>query len=701
MKLFDFIKEKIAKIPLSSSTKSGLISFFGGGTYQDNSSYYNGWVYLAVAIISQEVAGIKLKLFKKDKKGNVEQVFDHPSLDLIKDANDFMTQYDLFERLQANQELQGNEYWFLTFAGKTPNGIYPLPPTNVKPIADKYEYVSGYMYTVDGKQFVIPKENIIHFKQFNPSSDIVGFATLEAVKFAAQTDIASKKYNLKYFQNDARPDVVIEIPDSLDPDQEKRILEAWNQNHAGPDRQFRTAVASGGLKINSFQITQRDMEYLEGRKFSRDEIMAIFRVPLTVAGLTGNETYASAKAADYSFGKRTITPKMRRIVNTLNEFLLSLYPDTEGMYFTFESPVTEDRDLVIKGYEAGIRNGWLSINDVRRAEDLPEIEGGEPVMVPFNVQPLGEPKAKQIEVSKPISKAIRSSMETALKVFDESKKKEAKDESPRYPHLAHMDEKQRESFDRQGEYMSKARNERGLEFENQFNSILNELWEGQKQRAINNLIGILNSKNWKAKGPNVIDNEKEIKITFDLLMPLMLALTEKEAEAAMAYLGTEVDQVITPNLRKFIEANAKLLAGEITDVTTKRVRAEVAAGLEAGEAIDDIKERILNSTAFSKARSENIARTETIRAQGKAQIEVWKESGVVEGKLWYTAVDERVCPYCDPMNGKTIGISDSFFKKGDVQTGNDGGTLNLDYEDVGSPPLHPQCRCVLIPQIIS
>jgi hypothetical protein len=46
------------------------------------------------------------------------------------------------------------------------------------------------------------------------------------------------------------------------------------------------------------------------------------------------------------------------------------------------------------------------------------------------------------------------------------------------------------------------------------------------------------------------------------------------------------------------------------------------------------------------SRLEMIVRTETIRASDYATRTAWEESNVVEGKEWFTALDERVCQHC-------------------------------------------------------
>ncbi|GAH42583.1 unnamed protein product, partial [marine sediment metagenome] len=100
-------------------------------------------------------------------------------------------------------------------------------------------------------------------------------------------------------------------------------------------------------------------------------------------------------------------------------------------------------------------------------------------------------------------------------------------------------------------------------------------------------------------------------------------------------------------------------------------------------------------TDASTYRAERIARTETIWGYNHGREEAWIQSDVVEGKEWLTAADERVCPWCDKMNGKTIGLGKNYFDKGDkLKAGRQ--TLKFDFENIQTPPLHANCRCCLI-----
>ena len=100
-------------------------------------------------------------------------------------------------------------------------------------------------------------------------------------------------------------------------------------------------------------------------------------------------------------------------------------------------------------------------------------------------------------------------------------------------------------------------------------------------------------------------------------------------------------------------------------------------------------------------RAEMIARSETIRASNRGANALYQGWGCQQ-KEWLTASDGRVCDFCLPMNGTVIAINGNFFEKGDTMTVKVEDrvlTMHFDYEDVKTPPLHPSCRCCLLPVI--
>lgn len=686
---------KAASLPLLQAQRfgGGFSSFFG--STKSNQELYKGWVFACVNAIINEVAQIDLKLYRLNKDGQKELVVKHPVISLLNNVNPFFTKYTLFEHLQGNQELAGNEYWLLESNSKgVPLEIYPLDPTNVQPVVDPFKYVSSYKYKLENKTYEIPAERIIHFKTYNPASVILGMSTVEAARASIETDEASKLYNKAFFENGANPGVILEYPGNLNKDAMDRLKEAWDSQFSGFKKAYRTAIAQGGLKIHQTDMNHGDMQFVEQRKMSRDEICAMFKVPLEILGVLSTTTYASAKAAEYVFMRRTVKPKLTRIVDTLNEFLLPLFNE-EGLFFEATDPTPNDTVESIAYYQSGINNGWLSPNDVRRMEGLPELTDGENVYLPFSLTPYSQPAAKRINERPSLKSAME---ETAAKIAKnisiELQKITVVDntDKPKEEVLAISNDE----FEARGEAKAAMNAKKAQNYEKLFVATSLKLFDGQKQRAIKNLEKEL-KKGFKAKKLNVLDQSLELDITLDLFTPLFKDLTEKEGRDALDFIGLSPDDfdIDTPAIREFLKANTRKFAGAITEKTSNDLRALIVAGLEQDEGITELTKRIQDYVGFAKSRAEKIARTETTRAQAEAERAAWDESGVVTSLVWYTALDERVDDECAFLHGKEIDIQDSFLTEADL--------LEIGIEpylgDLNGPPLHPNCRCTLLPVV--
>ena len=84
-------------------------------------------------------------------------------------------------------------------------------------------------------------------------------------------------------------------------------------------------------------------------------------------------------------------------------------------------------------------------------------------------------------------------------------------------------------------------------------------------------------------------------------------------------------------------------------------------------------------------RALNIARTETIRSASRGQEQLWdqaKESGLLGAdakRKWIVTRDDRLCPFCEAMQGQVVGLGEQF--------------VSDDLGAVDGPPLHASCRC--------
>jgi HK97 family phage portal protein len=141
------------------------------------------------------------------------------------------------------------------------------------------------------------------------------------------------------------------------------------------------------------------------------------------------------------------------------------------------------------------------------------------------------------------------------------------------------------------------------------------------------------------------------------------------------------------------------LVDELGKTTQVKVATVLSELVDEGATIDEMADE-LETRGFDPGRARRIARTETTRAMNRGQIDAWKQSEVVTGKKWLASPE--ACPFCEQLerSGETKAMDQDFLQVGDSVTA-EGKTLVVDYDAVTGPPLHPNCRCSLVPVLES
>ena len=133
---------------------------------------------------------------------------------------------------------------------------------------------------------------------------------------------------------------------------------------------------------------------------------------------------------------------------------------------------------------------------------------------------------------------------------------------------------------------------------------------------------------------------------------------------------------------------------------SRRVGDTIARGIEELKTTDEVIAD-LEAQGFDEMTAARIARTESVRAYTDGQIEAWRESGVITRKQWL--LSPTSCEFCEiaamEYGEQGVELDQPFFQRGDRIVATDGRELNLAYGDVSGPPLHPFCRCTLVPVI--
>ena len=654
----------------SISTVLGNIGdlFRKATTSRKNNDRYTGIVFGAINAISDSFSATPVKLYRK-MGDDREEVMEHPSLKFLNKPNNFMTGLDLKIDYASNIKISGNVYWAFIQDLEGKDLLLSLDPSRVTVVPSKSGLsILGYIYsTGKGQRVKLGTDVVTHFKTFNPINPFVGIGTIAAAAFEIDSNLASSIWNQKFFENSARPDVAIILDPntSTNPEEVERLKDDWNTKHQGIQNSHKMTLLEGNVKdIKNLQPTNRDMDFVNLKRMTRDEILAIFRVPKAIMAITEDVNRANAEAGAVVFSENTIKPLLRQYVDTLNNFYLIKFPNTENLFFDFDDPTADNRELVLKEETESIKAGILTVNEVRAARGLEPVEGGD-VMIGSTMPSIGE---------------------STVEPKDDLKHKVAKK-------LKSIDV----AFEAKGAMLQKQMLKRTEKFAPRVLKASKDNFSYMEASVLSNL-----KESTKAvKKSKLLNIKKAIGLWISTFNPIVTDIYKQEGQAALAFIGSgEVFDVDTSLVQAEIKNSLKNFSKGVVRTTVVALERELNAGIAKGEGIPKLRKRVQKAFKGMKtSRAEMIARNEVMTASNQAQVNAWKQSGTVERKIWYTALDERVCPYCNGMHGKTVSIDVKFFNKGDQFLGESKRAMKLDYRDIDAPPLHASCRCTVVPEV--
>ncbi len=354
--------------------------------------------YAAVRAKARNIAQVPFRLYQRgsDKPFENEK---HPLVQLFDDVNPHYSRYQLWEAIVTCLDIKGES--FVVKDRETVNGIpvflWPQDPDNFKEQFRGKTFV-GWEFSNDGEKLFLFPEEVIQPKYYNPYSYYRGLSPLKALDTGLKADWSSIKYNKRFFDNDGTPGAVYSTDQQLTDAQYARLQQELVNSRKGVDNAHRAMLMDGGLKISNTAPSSRDMQFLEGRKFSREEIAMVLGVPKPELQLYEDVNYATSRSADLSFWKKTLIPLMVLIEDKFNtDFLYALgfegHFDTAGIDVLNED-LLQKADAATKFYNMGVP---FNVINERLSLGFPPIQGGdEPKQSGFT---LPEPvKGKGLEI---------------------------------------------------------------------------------------------------------------------------------------------------------------------------------------------------------------------------------------------------------------------------------------------------------------
>lgn len=328
----------------------------------------------AVSLISDTIATLPVDSYIR-RDGNRRPYrprpawVDQPDVDMTRQAH--------YQQALVSLLVNGNSYTrvFRNAQGEVVNLVVLDPAT----VEVRRSALGRKLFIVVGEKEALTSEDIVHITDLIEPGALVGMSRVERLKEALGLSSAMQSFASRFFGAGATTQGIIEFPGNLTPDQAKNLREGFDSAHRGFRKAHKTGVLSGGATYKQTTVAPDQAQMLESRRFSVEEIARAFNIPLSMMGVPGTQSYASVEQNAIQFVTHTLRPYIEKLEWSYSRLL----PTEAFIKFNVDGLLRGDFNSRINAYSVGLQAGFMSVNDVRRLEDLSPAEGGDQYRVPL------------------------------------------------------------------------------------------------------------------------------------------------------------------------------------------------------------------------------------------------------------------------------------------------------------------------------
>jgi len=357
-------------------------------------------VFACVNLLASTIASIPLKVYNQARDGDISEAKTNPLFWLLAyKPNRFMTAYDYWLQNVEHILLRGG---FISWKNVASNGkivqLVPLHPDTVtRELTDTGEMlVSGIAQWGPNKYLKFDKMNQSNFFWHNYRT-LDGLNPCSPIKYMAESiglALAAEEHGARVFQNDATPPLVVSTADKLSPEHLKNLAAMWKAGGTGNNYAM-PRFLDGGAKLEKITMSNEDCQYFESRRFQREDICGVFRVPPSMISDTARaQGWSTLGQKNSDFLTYTLSPYLTGIEQAINR---SLIPEQDwgNIYADFETKVLMRADITTRtAYYTSMYNvKALTPNEIRveegynRRPDGDEfMEGSKAALIPAQTE---------------------------------------------------------------------------------------------------------------------------------------------------------------------------------------------------------------------------------------------------------------------------------------------------------------------------
>lgn len=338
-------------------------------------------VYSAVSLIADTISTLPVDVYVR--RDGARYPFrpkpawiDRPDVDLPREA--------FYSQVLTSLLLEGNA--FIRIFSNPRGEIVSLMTLNPMEVEVTRSRAGDLRFQVEGEDRTLTSEEIVFIPDLLRPGKVRGVSRVKALRENFGLNLALQSFAATFFGQGTNMNGIIEYPGQLTAEQAQMLTESFSANHRGWRKGHKTGVLTGGATWKSVQSDPDRSQALEARRFAVEDIARAFGVPGSLMGIPGSMSYASVEQTNLAFITHTLRPLVAKLEGALTP-LMARIPGGENAFvrFNLDGLARADLSTRMTAYSTGLQAGFLTVNDVRRLEDLRPVEdeAADTVRVPL------------------------------------------------------------------------------------------------------------------------------------------------------------------------------------------------------------------------------------------------------------------------------------------------------------------------------
>lgn len=370
-------------------------------TNASNVDYLELWrkqraVRTTVSFLARNVAHLGLHAFRRKGDADRERLDDHPLAALMRRPNPITTRYRLMDATVHDLAIFDRAYWLKAGTPQMP-AVIRIPPTLVTPKGDNW--LTPEVFEVKGtkSKTEFKREQLVYFRGYGGGEDF-GTSPLESLRQMLFEEHAASQARSEILRNGARVSGYLERPKDAgrwDADDRERFAKSWRAQYVGSGPQAGgTPILEDGMTFKDATQSSRDLQYIEARKLTREEVAAVYFVPPPMVGILDKATFSNITQQHKMLYQDTLGPWLTMIAD---EIALQLIPDiapteADELYveFNLREKMSGNFEQRAASVLSAVGGPYMTINEARALDNRPPIEGGDELIRPLNVTQNGD-----------------------------------------------------------------------------------------------------------------------------------------------------------------------------------------------------------------------------------------------------------------------------------------------------------------------